>query len=448
MSMAVSTAKVDITPSPAANPYLGGYGCADVPRQVTTGTPHAEPLYARCVVFWDDGSPNAIVSADVLAFPRSMHQRIRARVVALSDAWASSDFVLQATHTHNGPVLVDELNPEIAYNLSDLTLVTSYSAWLETQIVTLVQTALGAPPVACTLDYRIDDEDFAFNREGLPYVERAVPILTARRDDGTPVAVLFGYACHPVAAGTQTQFDGDWPGGACGFIERNLPGCFPLFVQGAAGDQDPNLPRDWATRDAYANDLGATVVNAIATPGRTVTGPILTSYAEVALPLDVTPTPPNLAAVRADYVIRQSGTSLPAWYNRHATAMIAEIDAGTFATTIPLPIQVWRLQGTPLLRLVLAGGEVVSGYAVYFRARYGGTDGIWLCGYANEIPAYIASDELLPPIRTGGSYDGGWDPDFPGIAGGAMTVYAWLGHFKAGAGGVESTFIDAVTAQL
>jgi hypothetical protein len=91
---------------------------------------------------------------------------------------------------------------------------------------------------------------------------------------------------------------------------------------------------------------------------------------------------------------------------------------------------------------------VVSGYAVYFRARYGGTDGIWLCGYANEIPAYIASDELLPPIRTGGSYDGGWDPDFPGIAGGAMTVYAWLGHFKAGAGGVESTFIDAVTAQL
>jgi hypothetical protein len=215
-----------------------------------------------------------------------------------------------------------------------------------------------------------------------------------------------------------------------------MPGVFPMFVQGAAGDQDPNPPQSWATRDAYAQDLGATVVNAIATPGRPITGPIVTSLTETPLPLDITNTPGNMAAVKAAYQHRQTDTTLPAWYARHAT------------TSVPVPIQVWKLSGTPILRLALTGGEVVSGYANYFRANFGGTDGIWFGGYANEIPAYIPSNELLPPIRSGGSYDGGWDPDFPGIAGGSMTVYAWLGHFKAGAGGVEDTFINAIRAQL
>ena len=81
MSLAISTAKVDITPSLSMNPYMGGYGTVDGGRQATTATPY-QPLNARCVVFWDDGSPNAIVVADILGFPRRMHQAIRQRVVA------------------------------------------------------------------------------------------------------------------------------------------------------------------------------------------------------------------------------------------------------------------------------------------------------------------------------------------------------------------------------
>ena len=128
--------------------------------------------------------------------------------------------------------------------------------------------------------------------------------------------------------------------------------------------------------------------------------------------------------------------------------MIWQVKNHSFAMTVPLPLQVWKLQGSPILQLTLTGGELVSRYAVYFRKRYNGSNGIIVGGYANEVPAYIPSDELLPAYRASGSYAGGWDSDFPRIAGGSMTVYGWLGHFLAGSGGVEDRLIKNLTSML
>ncbi len=88
-----------------------------------------------------DGKPHAIVSLDVLGIPRSMHLALRPRLVALAN-WPSSRIVLVASHTHNGPVIGDSLNPFIAYNIVDLGLVRQYTAWLQDRIVDLVKTAL------------------------------------------------------------------------------------------------------------------------------------------------------------------------------------------------------------------------------------------------------------------------------------------------------------------
>ncbi|MDL2425267.1 hypothetical protein M2C68_22185, partial [Pseudomonas sp. BAgro211] len=78
-----------------------------------------EPLWARAVVIRENGSPQMILSVDVLAIPRSMHQRIRPRLLALA-SWATSDILLQATHTHNGPTLVDVLHPFTTYGMVEL----------------------------------------------------------------------------------------------------------------------------------------------------------------------------------------------------------------------------------------------------------------------------------------------------------------------------------------
>lgn len=450
MSFKISTAKADITPQPGLNPFMGGYGTQTGPRMVASNDPYAQPLYARCAVIWEDGHPYALVSLDVLGITRELNLAARARLVPLA-GWSSSDIVLLATHTHNGPVIGRTLDPFITYGMGpvELAFVDAYTSWLEDQIVAVVSAALAAPRTSVTLRYRVGFEAFAMNRAGLPTTETDVPVITARRSNGTLRAAFFSYGCHPVSAGGQAQWDGDWPAEACDVVEKET-GAFALFIPGPAGDQDPVGIRSWALRDDHGITLGHTVLEAVPSPGRKLTGPISTDLREATLPLDILDTPANLAAVRAAFAVRmQNPAGLPAWYIRHGAAMIDRIDQGTFATNVQIPSQVWRIGGDPGLQLAFVGGELVSGYGAFFRQRFGGPEELLIGGYANETNSYLPADNFLPPLAPSwGSYEGGWDSDVPGIAGGSMTIYPQIAHFLAGDSGAEAALIDTLTAQL
>lgn len=429
MTLAISTAKADITP-PTGTP-LAGYG-VDTPR-LSTGV--NAPLNVRCTILWDSGRPNAIVTCETLVIPRSLNLAIRAQVEPLGPAGmpiGHTGLILTVTHTHNGGAVSGELDPFCAYNVvsgsAADTAIQAYTTQVLNAVVSVVEAALAAPQTPCTLDYQVTSQSFSSNREGLPYVETAVPVLCARASSGHLLAVLFGYGTHPVAGGEQTVVDPDFPGAACTYIEAQKPGVFAQFLQGAAGDQNPVGNWSLSYAQQLGQGLGAAVLTAAANPGRPLSGPIASAYQDLTIPLDITVTPGNLAAVQADYAARETNMALPGYYRRHAQAMISQIEANSFATSVNLPIQVWTLQGSPALNIALTGGELISGYAVYLRNNYGGTTGIWPMGYANEIPCYIPSNELL----TGGGihYACGWDVDYPGIAGGNLTVYSWLGHFK------------------
>ncbi len=436
MVFAVSTGRIDITPT--AGYPMAGYG-VDSPR-LATGTNH--PLYARCTILWEDAVPHVVVTVDVLGFRRDTHQQIRTAVTTTLSI-PTEDFVLTATHTHNGPVLVEGLDPFIAYDLENLTSVTTYTSWLAATITTLVAQTKAAPSTPCTLDYFVLDENFSFNREGLAYVERDVPCLVARAADGTPRAVLFGYGAHPVAAGGQTQFDPDYPGPAIDVIEAEWDGCFAQFLTGPAGDQNPTATGTFDDVDTFGNDLGATVVNAIGDPGRELTGPVTAAYGEVSLPLDVTLDPANIAAVRAEYLARSTNVAVIGYERRHALRMTQLIDTTPIANLeveVPLPVQRWTIGGDAPLVLLFSGGEVVSGFAVAIRGENGGSDGVWFLAYSNEIPGYIPSDELLKTA----TYAGGYDPDYPGIAAESMAVYDHWAHFLRGSpakDGVEQVYL-------
>jgi hypothetical protein len=94
---AVTTGKADITPRPGI--ALAGYGL-DEPR-IAAGT--CLPLTVRCTVLWVAGTARVLVTADLLGFPRPLHQRVRAAAMRLGVR--SENFALPATHTHNGPVV-------------------------------------------------------------------------------------------------------------------------------------------------------------------------------------------------------------------------------------------------------------------------------------------------------------------------------------------------------
>ncbi|MET8045928.1 hypothetical protein ABZU25_34335, partial [Micromonospora sp. NPDC005215] len=101
-------------------------------------------------------------------------------------------------------------------------------------------------------------------------------------------------------------------------------------------------------------------VGEIRADGYPVAGPTTAHYREVTLPLDVTPTADNFRQVLASYTARSNNAGLPGYYRRHARQMISQIEAGTVATSIPVPVQSWRFTGSPDLRLLRTAPESVD----------------------------------------------------------------------------------------
>lgn len=397
---------------------MAGYG-VDVPRRAT-GT-HTK-LFARCTILWADDVPHVIVTCDVLGFGRDLHQEIRRSVAALGVS--SENFVLTATHTHCGPVLPEKLDPYATYNLTDDDEVTVYRHLLARAVYAVVDEALFAPKTEVTLDYRTAIVGFAFNREKLDHDETEVPVLVARRHDGTPRVILFGYGAHPVAGGRQHEWDADYPGVACTLLEAAFDDVHAQFLTGPAGDQNPHDPRGFDAAHQYGTDLAGTVADAVTIPGTPVTGSPRTVYDEVALPLDLT----GLDHAAAAFTVRSVNPDVAGYKHRHARQMLVALADGSFDFEVLLPVQVWAFDG---LTVVFCGGEVVSGFAVTARALTGGP--LWFAGYANEVPCYIPTDDLIDHP----CYAGGRDADSAHVGGGSMTIYNLIAPFPSSPDGVQ-----------
>ena len=72
-------------------------------------------------------------------------------------------------------------------------------------------------------------------------VDPTVTVLRIDRADGTPLAVLTNYACHPVVFGADhLRYSADYPGVMKGVVEQELGGQVEsFFLQGAPGDINP-----------------------------------------------------------------------------------------------------------------------------------------------------------------------------------------------------------------
>ncbi|MBI2422551.1 MAG: hypothetical protein HYV27_06960 [Candidatus Hydrogenedentes bacterium] len=88
--------------------------------------------------------------------------------------------------------------------------------------------------------------------EGLGPLDPEIGVLRLDRLDGSPLAVVYNFACHPYVTVPEGGVTADFPGFASEVIEENLPGAMALFLQGAGGDvtpilyKDPSRPRDSA----------------------------------------------------------------------------------------------------------------------------------------------------------------------------------------------------------
>jgi hypothetical protein len=309
------------------------------------------------------------------------------------------------SHNHCGPRLGSDLMDYYPVEAEQVKLVAEYTAQMEDVVFQTVGKAL-ADLAPANLQTGQGRTTFAVNRrnnreadvpallaKGEPLkgpVDHTVPVLTVTRPDKKLVAILFGYACHPTTLNF-TKWCGDYPGFAQLALEEKHPGALALFVNTCGGDQNPLPRRSVELCRKYGLMLADAVEETLKKPLTPIAPGLQTAFAYVDLPFEKVITRAELqAATKEQNAIKK----------RWAERMLQKLEGGeTFAATYPYPLHAWRLGKQTLV--IGMGAETVVDYALRFKVEFG--HGTWVCGYADDMIAYIPSRRVWAE----GGYEGG-----------------------------------------
>jgi hypothetical protein len=94
-------------------------------------------------------------------------------------------------------------------------------------------------------------------------IDPEVGILKIERYDGTPLAVVYNFACHPIMNPPSKGNSADFPGFSSALIEETLShGAMAFFVQGCAGDINPIRYKE-ANHTPDAEPLGVMLASSV-----------------------------------------------------------------------------------------------------------------------------------------------------------------------------------------
>ena len=114
---------------------------------------------------------------------------------------------------------------------------------------------------------------------GIGPVDPEIGLVRLDRHDGTPLAAIYNFACHPIHGVPSGLSSADFPGFASTVIEENLGhGAMAFFVQGCAGDINPVTYKDVSTphdSEPFGNMLGLNVLRGLRTVETTEAGAVL-----------------------------------------------------------------------------------------------------------------------------------------------------------------------------
>jgi neutral ceramidase len=387
-SWRAGVASVDITPEGSL--WMAGFARRNQPSQGT-----ALPLHGKALALQHgDRRPAVLVTVDLLGVTGRMTNRV-AREVQRLHRVGRADILFNASHTHCGPVVDEQLS--VAYDLTPAQWadIRAYTARLERQLVGVVGEALARLGPA-RLAYARGEASFAANRrltfEPHGPVDHAVPVLRVDGGGTPPLALVFGYACHNTTLQDGfVRYHGDYAGVAEAVIETRHPGTIALFVAGCGADANPKPRGTLELVQAHGTALADAVETAMrsAVP---ITHAVHTAYETVDLPFAG-------EAARARW---HSQLDIEEVYLRRHAAMMEAIIArdGRLPAAQADPVQVWTFG--PDLTLIALGGEVVVDYALRL-ARELPERRLWVAGYSNDVFGYVPSVRVL---REGG-YEGG-----------------------------------------
>lgn len=388
-------AKAVVTPETKV--WLAGYGA----RRAPDGKLHE--LWMKALALEDPrGRRVVLLTSDFQGVPREMTDRVFARLKK-GCKLERRQVMITFSHNHCGPRLGSDLVDYYPIEAEQVRLVEEYTSLMEAKMVEVVEKAL-AKLAPAAVHAGQGAASFAVNRRNNPEasvpdliakgklrgpVDHTVPVLRVSGRDGKLLAILFGYACHPTTLNF-TKWCGDYPGFAQIALEKSHPGAAAMFVNTCGGDQNPLPRRKVELCEKYGAMLARAVEAALKGPLKELAPELRSAFAYVELAYEKVVTRKDLdAAAKEPNAIKK----------RWAVRMRKKLaDGEKFAAAYPYPVHAWRLGDALMIGL---GAEAVVDYALRFKLKYGKET--WVCGYADDMIAYIPSRRVWDE----GGYEGG-----------------------------------------
>lgn len=242
-----------------------------------------DPLYVRALAIVSGNERVVLVSLDLLGLDADLLTAIRDGL-AVRCGLEPRQLLVNASHTHAGPATqtlrgLGVRDESYCQQVVDSTVDSVCTALHAREPV---QLRFGTAPVRIGHNRRERSANgtttIGVNLTG-PY-DSHVYTLRADRPDGTPLAVWFSHATHPVVLGNDnTTLSAEWPGAACRIVSAALGGCHTQFAQGCCGDINPVRRGGFAEVDAVGRELAEAAL-AAAEAAEPVAAPGLSSVSE------------------------------------------------------------------------------------------------------------------------------------------------------------------------
>ena len=231
-------AKVDITPSIPVMLY--GYASR---KTLSTGV--HDQLYARVVVFENNGSKTVLVSTDIGSYDYDLYETIKKSLLdkfKLKD----SELILSAIHSHSSPVVsltAEWLNENNKTYTNELIrkLVAAVGDAIAGMRPVTTGVGTGSSPVGTNRREMRSDGAIKLGRNPYGPADKEVQVMKVVATDGSFSGAIYDYATHATSLGADNMLiSGDVIGLSEQFVEKILGNnsVAPAFA-GASGDIDP-----------------------------------------------------------------------------------------------------------------------------------------------------------------------------------------------------------------
>jgi hypothetical protein len=321
----------------------------------------------------------AVVTVDVIGIDANLSARARARASLPDQA-----ITITATHTHGGPVsMPGRLSAKADH---------AFILCLEDAVVKAVDLAIVNQKPARLLGGIGVEPGFASNRRRLDGpVDTGIPVLRFESVEGSTIAILVSYACHPVVLGADNlSWTGDYPHFVRKKLETTFPGAIAIFATGCAGDVNTghsaaaslSLLATPERSFAKAKEIGFGIANSVIDARLTdVSGNVGHSevFADICFEQREQEAPDILA--KSWRLAAKDTSSLEViwanWAEKHMGRDLSPLKARITALK-------WGSVG-----IIALPGEIFAETALEIREKLAQKDPLFILAYADDNPGYI-----------------------------------------------------------